>query len=102
MLPRLKAWASLFRTQVQFRAKLGRRTPTRGGLKLFQVNAISLQLRLHSNSSEADHMTNVPGSIRQTGPDARGSTVRNWLRGRTSRAPTIRPRRVAKNAEAFA
>ena len=47
--------------QVQFES---RPKDPPGGLKLFQVNAISLQLRLHSNSSEADHMTNVPGSIR--------------------------------------
>ena len=45
MLPRLKAWASLFRTQVQFRAELGRRYPTRGGLKLLQVNATTYQPR---------------------------------------------------------
>ena len=63
MLPRLKAWASLFRTQVPFRAKLGRGYPTRGGLKLLQVNLIVFQLSLYSTSSQADHITEIPGSL---------------------------------------
>ena len=61
--PRLKAWASLFRTQVQFRAKLGRGYPTRRGLKLLQVNVIAFQPSLYSTSSQADHMTETPGSL---------------------------------------
>ena len=63
MLPRLKAWASLFRTQVQFRAKLGQKTPTRGGLKLLHVNVIAFQPSPHSTSSQADHMTEIPGFL---------------------------------------
>ncbi len=42
---------------------------------------------LRSTSSQADHLTKVPGSIRQPALAARGSTVWNRLRGRTAELP---------------
>ena len=46
---------------------------------------------LHLTSSQADHMTKVPGSIRQPGLAARGVTVGNRLRGRTAELTRFRP-----------
>ena len=87
----LKAWASLFQdsSPVPSKARPKVSHPRWAEAPSGQRDRVSASLQ--STSPQADHMTKVPGSIRQPALTARGSTVWNRLRGRTAELPRFRP-----------